>query len=210
MVETLFFKTYHAFLLGNLSDTKMFFEFLQEEFKLRKDPHALSNKQLIELKTIRSAIQTGKIETQEWITEAPTVPTSTGDAPDIKQTELTRKIHYQGFMSLQELLRAPGLELYNLEHPCGVYGAVDMVYRNEKVIFPVEVKRYEGKHDLIGQISKYTLHFKLNLHLKHYEEVQPVTICNSYNQHTLNELKKLKIIPIKYDLFGEELKMRIL
>lgn len=210
MVETLFFKTYHAFLLGNISDTKMFFEFLQEEFKLRKDPNALSNKQLIELKTIRSAIQTGKIETHEWINESSAASNGSTEAPDIKQTELTRIIHYEGLSRLKELLCSPDLELYNIEHPCGVYGAVDMVYRNEKVIFPVEVKRHEGKHDLIGQIGKYTLHFKLNLHLKHYEEVQPVTICNSYNQHTLNELRRLRVIPIRYDLLKDELKMRIL
>jgi hypothetical protein len=207
MVEALYFQTYHSFLIGNFNDTKMFFEFLVDEFKKKKDPKALSNNQLKELKIIRSALQSGKIETQQWINEPEVASTGTGDAPDIKQTELVRLIHYDGLQRLQELLQAPDLELYNIEHPCGSYGAVDMVYRSKDTIYPLEVKRHEGKHDLIGQISKYTLHFKLGLILKHYEIVQPVTICNSYNQHTLTELKRLFVIPIRYTIFEEKIRL---
>jgi hypothetical protein len=208
MVETLFFKTYHAFLLGKLTDTQMYFEFLAEEFKRKKNAEALKRKQLLILKKIRSALETGKIENQQWINEPAMPSISTDLAPGIKQPELVRKIHYEGLASLQEHLEAPGLELYNIEHPCGEYGAVDMVYKSEGIIYPVEVKRHEGKHDLIGQINKYTLYFNLNLHLKHYEDVQPITICNSYNPHTLAELKRLSVIPLKYDLTDEGIKIR--
>lgn len=207
MVEALYFQAYHAFLLGNLPDTKMYFEFLVDEFRKKKDPKALSNNQLKELKIIRSALQTGKIETQQWINEPAVASTGTGDAPDIKQTELVRLIHYDGLQKLQELLQAPDLELCNIEHPCGSYGAVDMVYRSKNTIYPVEVKRHEGKHDLIGQISKYTLHFKLHLHLKHYEEVQPVTICNNYNPHTLTELKRLFVVPLRYNILEDRIRI---
>jgi hypothetical protein len=208
MVEALYFNTYHSFLLGNLHDTKMFFEFLVDEFKKRKNPEALSTKQLLELKTIRSALQTGKIEKYEWINAPDTPDTGNPTAPDIKQPDLARRIHFKGLQQLQGLLSSPDLELYDIEHPCGAYGTVDMVYRSHDVSFPVEVKRHEGKHDLIGQINKYTLHFKLQLHLKHYDEVQPVTICNSYNQHTLTELKRLSVIPIKYDITDDGIKLR--
>lgn len=208
MVEALYFKTYHSFLMGNIQDTKMFFEFLVDEFKKRRNPKALSKKQLKELKVIRSAIETGKIEKYEWINEPPTTSTSTISPPGIKQPELVRKIHYKGLQDLQEILRAPELELYDIEHPCGAYGAVDMVYKSQDIYYPVEVKRHEGKHDLIGQISKYALYFKMRVHLKHYEEVQPVTICNSYNPHTLTELKRLSVVPLKYDLVGENIKIR--
>ena len=208
MVETLFFSTYHAYLLGNLPDTQMFFEFLVDEFNRLKNPQALTEKQLKELKTIRSALKTGKIETNQWISE-PTLTTSDpSPAPGIKQTELTRKIHYEGLGAIRELLSTPDLYLYNIEHPCGVYGAVDMVYQSHDVIYPVEVKRHEGKHDLIGQISKYALYFKLNLHLKQYSEVQPVTLCNSYNPHTLAELKRMSVIPLKFDLVDDGIKIR--
>lgn len=208
MVEALYFKTYHSFLTGNLPEAKMFFEFLADEFKKRKNPNALSKKQLKELKVIRHTIETGKIETQKWIDEPSTSSTSTSIPQDIKQPELTRTIHYKGLQELQELLCAPDLELYDIEHPCGVYGTVDMVYRDKDIIYPVEVKKDLGKHDLIGQINKYELYFKLQLHFKLYDEVQPVTICNGYNKHTLIELKKLSVITLKYDLIDDGIKIR--
>lgn len=200
MVEALYFKTYQSFLLGDISETKMFFEFLVDEFKKRKNSEALSKKQLIELKKIKSAIDTGKIESQQWVEETNVQTTNSAFTPDIKQDDLVKRIHYEGLDTLKKLLNAPGLYLYNIEQPCGLYGAVDMVYQNGGTVYPVEVKRHEGKHDLIGQINKYTFYFKMTLHLKHYTEVQPVTLCNSYNPHTLTELKRLAVIPLKYHI----------
>jgi hypothetical protein len=209
MVEALFFKTYHSYLLGNLSDTKMFFEFLVEEFKNRKDPNALNRKQLKELKKIRSAVETGKIETARWVGELISDSSNDISAPDIKQKELVRKIHFDGLSMTRKLLQVEDLELYDIEHPCGVYGAVDMVYRSQDTIYPVEVKRHEGKHDLIGQIGKYSLYFRLKVHLKHFSDVRPVTICNSYNLHTLSELRRMSVIPLKYDIVEEKIKIGI-
>lgn len=206
MVETLFFKTYHSYLLGNLPDTQMFFSFLVEEFKNRKDPKALTSRQLMELKKIRSALDTGKIETSQWVAE-PIIDFSNPTPPDIHQKELVKKIHFEGLGMTREALQEPALELYDLEHPCGAYGAVDMVYRGQDIFYPVEVKRHEGKHDLIGQIGKYSLYFKLRLHLKQYIDVQPVTICNSYNPHTLAELKRMSVITLKYDLIEDKIKI---
>lgn len=168
----------------------------------------MSKKQLKELKTIRSAIKTGKIEGYEWVPESSLSTADINSSPDIKQYDLSRRIHYNGLQQLQELLNAPDLELYNIEHPCGIYGAVDMVYRSHNISYPTELKVSEGKHDLIGQINKYTLYFKMQMHLKHYDEVQPVTICNNYNQHTLTELKRLSVITLKYDLIDDGIRIK--
>lgn len=83
-----------------------------------------------------------------------------------------------------------------------------MVYRSHNISYPTELKVSEGKHDLIGQINKYTLYFKMQMHLKHYDEVQPVTICNNYNQHTLTELKRLSVITLKYDLIDDGIRIK--
>lgn len=207
MIEALFFKTYYSYLTGNLSDTTMFFSFLLEEFNKKKNPDALTKRQLLELKKIRSALNNNKIETSPWINETDIDTVSTSENPDIKQTVLVKLIHFKGIETLRRLLNSKNLELHNIEHACGNYGFVDMVYRDPDIYYPIEVKRHEGKHDLIGQISKYNLFFKLHLHLKHYKEVQPVTICNSYNPHTLTELKRISVIPLKYALIDDEIKI---
>lgn len=209
MVESLYFQTYYAYLKGNLSDTKMFFEFLVEEFKIKKDINALTKKQLKQLKKIKEAIKTGKIETAAWVTEENKTISDNKKEPDIKQTELVKKIHFEGSETLRKILNSEALELHDIEHPCGKYGAVDMVYRDHETFYPIEVKRHEGKHDLIGQIAKYTLFFRLGLHLKVYSEVQPVTICNSYNPHTLTELKRISVVTLKYDIVDDYIKLGI-
>jgi hypothetical protein len=208
MVESLFFQTYYSYLKGDFNSAKMFFHFLKEEFKNKKDPEALNRKQLLILKEIQFSIKNGKIEISEWVGENESSAAIDGDSPDIKQTELVKKIHFETHNSLKELLKSDELQLYNIEHPCGKYGAVDMVYYDPEIFFPVEVKRHEGKHDLIGQIAKYTLYFKLGLHMKMYFDVIPVTICNSYNAHTLKKLKGMSVVTLKYDLRGDRLKLR--
>lgn len=208
MVESLFFRTYNSYLLGNEKDTTMFFHFLSEEYKKRKDPQALTKEQLRILKSIYTAIKSGTIQVCQWIKDTEVIPTEFKQNPPIKQKELVYKIHTEGLDSLKIILKAPNLELYNIEYPCGPYGAVDMVYKNDNIIYPVEVKRHEGKHDLIGQISKYTLFFKLRLNLKFYTEVQPITLCNSYDPYTLMELKKLDIIPLQYNLIKEKFEIK--
>jgi len=207
MVEALFFKTYQAYLTGNLPDSTMFFELLVREFKEKQNPNALSSKQLFVLKKIRSAIDTGKIEDFQWVNESSLSLTEDKQAPDIKQKELVYKIHFEGLEKIRELLGAPDIDIYSIEHPCGVHGAVDMVYQNNETCFPTEIKRHEGKHDLVGQIRKYALYFKLRLNLKLYSDVQPVTICNSYNPHTLVELKRMLVIPLKYDIIDDKIKI---
>lgn len=209
MVEALYFQTYYAYLKGNLSDARMFFEFMVDEFKIKKNPKALTKKQLLQLKEIKSAIKNGKVKNSAWVTEENKTVSNKND-PDIKQTELVKKIHFEGIETLRKVLDSDSLELHNIEHPCDKFGAVDMVYRDQDTFYPVEVKRHEGKHDLIGQIAKYTLYFKLGLHLKLYSDVQPVTICNNYNPHTLTELKRMSVITLKYDLRNDKIKMGLI
>ena len=207
MIEFLFFQTYYSYLKENFEDTKMFFQFLKEEYKIRKDAHALTKKQLRVLKEIKFSIENGKIKPASWVEEDAVLITKNENEPKIKQPELVKKIYFEGTDTLKKLFHADSIALYNIEHPCGKYGAVDMVYKDRDIVYPVEVKIHERKHDLIGQISKYTLYFKLNLHLKMYTEVQPVTICNSYNPHTLKELKVLSVNTLKYDLIEDKIKI---
>lgn len=202
MIETLYFHTYFSYLKGNLDETEMFFEMLKDEYKNRRDPKALNLKQIDNLKIIRSSLKSGKFHTHgtEWVLQN-NVRVTGRPSPNIYQDELVKKIYFEGFDSMRELLESDvSLKLYNIEHPCGECGAVDMVFKDDRRIYPVEIKRTEGKHDIIGQIMKYTLHFKFQLHYKLFEDVKPVTVCNSYNPQVLQELKKLGVLPIKYTI----------
>ena len=197
MINTLYFKTYYSFLKGNLPETEMYYSFLKDEFRKRKDPNVLKPYQLYELKRVREAIRTGNLPRGSWIDDTSLQGPPTQPVAELHQDDLVWKIH-QNFRQLKELLQDENLYLYDLEHNCEPYGACDMVYMGKNTVYPVEVKKDRGDHALIGQISKYELYFKFQLHLRHYERVHPITICSSYDRFTLANLKQFRILTLVY------------
>ena len=204
MIEPLFFFCYYAYLLGDLEKAQMYYSVIRDEYKISGRPDSLGEYQLIELKKIKEALTTGNISRNKWLDETPAGPPRS--EVKIKQAELVKKIHTEGLEQLRDILQ-DDIYLYNIEHPCGSYGAVDMVYMGKKTIYPLEVKRDRGEHDLIGQISKYDLHHRLQLHYKHYEYVRSVTICNSYDPFTIQELRTKDVLPLNYSLSESGIKI---
>ena len=202
MIETLFFFCYYAYLLGDLKKTEMYYSLLKSEFREIGRKDSLEHYQYIELKKIKNALESGNISKKKWIDNL-VIPHINSEIT-IKQTELVRKIHTEGIDQLKNIFN-DNVSIYNIEHPCGFYGAVDMVYKGRDTIYPVEVKRGKGEHDILGQIGKYDLYHRLRLHYKHYKYVQPVTICNSYHEFVLNELKQMSVFTLLYTISGKKI-----
>ena len=196
MIETLYFFCYYAYLHGDLANTRMYYDILREEFKTAR-PDSLKPHQYLELKKIKEALISGNISKGKWLSEQ--VESGPMDLPitEMGQKELVRKIHFQGLNRLKEILQED-VCLYDIEFPCPPYGFVDMVYMGKNTIYPVEVKKDQGKHDLIGQIYKYDLFHKLRLHLKQYEFIKSLTICHSYQSFVTSELKQMEFNPLVY------------
>lgn len=204
MIETLYFFCYYAYLLGDLEKTRMYFSMIREIYSTHGRPDSLKEHQLYELKKIKDAIATGNIAQKKWNEDTP-APSGSPDVK-IKQPELVKRIHTQGLEQLKEILQ-DDVHLYNIEHPCAPYGAVDMVYMGKNTIYPVEVKTGRGEHDIIGQISKYDLYHRLQLHYNQYEHVRSVTICNSYQPFTVHELRTMGILPLSYSLTDNSIRI---
>jgi hypothetical protein len=208
MLESIYFQCYYAYLRGNLIQAHRYYTILKNEFKTAGSEKSLNPTQLAELKKIKEAIETGNIAKNKWL-EEPVVSGTSTETAEIRQNELVKKIHYQGLEQLKKIL-SDDLWLYNIEHPCGEYGAVDMVYMGKKTVYPLEVKKDQGRHDLIGQLSKYDLFHKLHMHYKTYETVQSVAVCGAYEPYTLRELKQLGFKTIAYSLKDEKLRLAAL
>ena len=208
MIETLYFFCYYAYLLGDLKNTEMYYSLLREEFKVNGHKDSLESHQYRELKKVKDALDSGNISKRKWTDDETKAPQINSDVT-IKQTELVKKIHMEGLSQLKEIFN-DDVHLYNIEHPCGSYGVVDMVYQGKDTIYPVEVKRGKGEHDIIGQIGKYDLYHRLRLHYKHYKHVRPVTICNSYQKFTFNELKQMKVFTLLYTLINQTISIKVI
>jgi hypothetical protein len=202
LIETLYFLCYYAYLKADLEKATMYYALLRDEFREKGRRDSLREDQYRELAKVKRALDTGLIPTTMWL-EEPNTTLDTGDTskPDhvMKQDKLVRLIHTQGLNYIKNILE-DDVYLNNIEQPCAPYGAVDMVYMGKKTVYPLEVKKDQGRHDLIGQIYKYDLYHKLRLHYKFYERVQSVTICRSYDALTLEELKKMGVIPLIYSI----------
>jgi len=203
MVEALYYFTYNAYLNGDLEKTKTFFEILKEEYNAAKNKDLLDRYQYSELKKIRAAIATGNIPKCGWLSEVDTPKVISSDETDIKQQDLVKRIDSEAVNDLRQCLQSnESLYLDNIEHPCGDHGRVDMVYRDVITAYPVEIKKDKGRHDLVGQIAKYTLYFRMLLNLKHFKTVQPVTICRCYDRHALAELKRMSVVTLRYGIMN--------
>ena len=206
MIESLYFSCYYAYLRGNLEQAQLYYTLLKEEFKEKKSVDPLEPHQLLELKKIRDAITSGNISKNIWLEEpvgpiAPNRPAAT-----MRQNELVQQIATQGLERLKVLLQ-DDVYLYNIEHPCGDYGSVDMVYMGKETVYPIEVKKDRGEHDLIGQLSKYDLHHKLRLHYKFYKRVRSVALCGSYDPYALQELRQLDFKTLLYSIKDNGLRL---
>jgi RecB family endonuclease NucS len=84
-----------------------------------------------------------------------------------------------------------------------MFGRVDLVAQDSATIYPIELKKSTANHDVIGQIDKYILHYKLKLINKIYKNVIGVVIANSFSEYVLQELCRLGAIPIVY-LFQDD------
>ncbi len=207
MLEALFFQCYYAFLRGDLGKTRLFYEVIKEECASTKESLPLTRFQLLNLKQVKIALEGESITAKVWATEE-SQPSANKQKKFYNQDDLVEKIHREAFLNLKNFLKAKSdFHLYNLEHPCDPYGAVDMLYMDELTAYPVEVKRDRGKHDIIAQIAKYELACKLKLHYKMYQLVQPVTICESYDPLTLAELKRNGVKALRYTM-GKQLQLR--
>lgn len=207
MIESLFFFCYYSYLLGDLSNTEIYYSIIQEEFKISGHKDSLKHHQFVKLRQIKGALKNKTIYQNKWLDNPEYNGPKTSPKIEMKQKELVKKIHLKGINQLKEILN-DNIYLYNIEHPCGSYGAVDMIYMGKDTIYPLEVKRNCGEHDLIGQISKYDLFHRLQLHYKHYEHVQSITLCNSYNTFVVKELYKMGFIPLLYNLTENGINIR--
>lgn len=204
LTETLYYQTYNFVLLGDSSNAKMYLSFLREEFDkdensfepLKKDHRW---KHLVELGNSIDKNQT----ISSLVEDKQNVMRQEDEAVFSRQEDLVKAI----ILSQDDLKICLGAES---DFVCTItemetrYGRVDLVAQDKKTIFPIEVKKNGAFHDVVGQINKYVIHFKLGLINRIYDFVTGIVIANNFDSYVLKELYKLQIIPVKYKFRSEQ------
>jgi len=199
LVETLYYQIYNSFLLNDNDSAKMYLSFLREEYKEDESKFScLKNDHRWEhLQNLGNAID-NELTLQNKI--------------DLDKKEENNNVHTESFKNQNELVKSIVLSqnlLKNIlkaenDFHCSCveletnFGRIDLVAQDSMSIYPIEVKTNGAFHDVIGQINKYIIYFKLHLMQKIYQHVRGVVIANNFNEHVIQELRKLNVVILKY------------
>jgi RecB family endonuclease NucS len=207
IVEELYYKLYNAVLLGNIDDSRTYLGLLREEYATcEKDFEILNNGKFDHLQQLSIAVEQG-LTVKNFNYKDDNVDTTNKDEDQfITEKELVIRICKGN--ELKKLLKASdNFYIYNLEHPTK-YGKIDIVAQDNLTTYIIETKKSHARYSVISQIDKYLLDFKLKLNLKHYTKVIGIVIANGYIGNVTNELVKLGVMPVKYTIKKDNLRLR--
>jgi len=108
---------------------------------------------------------------------------------------------------LKETLGIKTLKIMSVEKKTE-YGNVDIFAKSKRFAIPIEAKKGKASFEIVSQIDKYMKHFLKMLHYKLWEDVIGVTIANSYDKYALEELKRLGVRVLTYDVTENLLNLR--
>ncbi len=207
LAETLYYQVYNSVLLGRSDKAKTYLGFLRDEYE-KDESQFLILKQderwnhLIELGNV---IDNGLIVKNFQDIEKP-IEKIAKEEDEIhfrKQSELIKAICREKDNLKIHLQAEDDFYFVGLEQETK-FGNVDLVAQDKDTIYPIEVKKSGARHDVIGQIDKYMIHFKLKLINKIYSCVKGVVIANGFDEYTLQELYRFGAIAIQYEFKGDQ------
>lgn len=210
LIDCFYYLLYNSVLLGNSEHAKAYCHFLKEEYE--KDEHAFdfleedgrwdTLAKLIE--TVKNGLVVKNFDYDATIQELQKIEADDDNVDYEKELlDLVRQCQ----PSLAHLLGASeSFRISNLQHPTN-FGRVDVVAQDGMTVYVIELKRGIAKHDIVGQIDKYVLDFKLKLMIKHWNRIVSVTIANGYSAYARQELIRHGIVPLRYSYKDNILKL---
>jgi hypothetical protein len=194
VLSALFYRAYEYMLRGNLDKMTMFYHLLEREFQRCENKEVFqeffNEDRAPDLKLIKKQVNSQTLF-EEFIPFEPIEhPIKMSETEIEEEKQLVNHVARN-----MELLHPffPNLKLKDIEHPCGPdrQDKCDMVAIDDtQILYPIEFKLNKATHAVVGQIGKYSLHFKLRLSYRLYRKVHGVVIANSYSKYAINELKK--------------------
>lgn len=87
------------------------------------------------------------------------------------------------------------------------YGRIDIKAQSKKTCHAIELKLNKADHKIVGQIMKYMRNLGSKLHLGLYEDVEGITVAESYSENALKDLKLLGVKTFTYSMNKNKIKL---
>lgn len=189
-----FHKLYRSYLLQD--------QYIKENYEILKDIYnkspesfsVFSKKDILRIKQIQDDIKNNQFTLFSGSVNL------NSDIPESLKKEKTDKKHKE--LCLEIIKNRNLLEKYtgtihdlNREHPTR-FGPVDIIIRNNRCIYVIEVKTKAADHSIIGQVQKYFIGISLKFILNIYDEVKIITLCPGYDETSYKGLKRINALPL--------------
>jgi len=186
--------------MGDLKKSETYFNILQDIWKEGKEvkevfKEFLTEERTNDLKLVRKQIKEGRM-IEEFLPIQPIESDISLSGTEIQsEWELVKSTCKN--INILETHLGKSLICKGIESPTGKnkQDRCDLLLIDEdRTLYPVEFKLKKATHAVVGQIGKYTIHYKLGLIKRTYDKVQGVVVANSYSSYAINELRKRGVI----------------
>lgn len=210
ILPTLYFFLKNAYLINNKTDCEFFMnniKKLMSNFSREDIQKVLSEHQIKDLFQLSNAIKNNLFfvnfgDNYNDISK-PYINTITNQLfQDEKELEKTI-VEPNTIASINKLL---GINLHTIDTQYETkYGKIDVLAKDNRTIYIIELKKDTAGHAIIGQLLKYAHHFQRRLIYNLWDEVKLITIAGNYTEYTYTQLKQMNAFVIAYKLINNDL-----
>jgi hypothetical protein len=196
IIDAIYWRLHASFLLNERSEAEKFLALLEDESS-RKDELVLSEIGPVHMgrfRTIRERVRTGSFG--RLYGDGIGVPRDQVEfvSEDQSEDEVHRWLYGKDGSSL--LLACIGASWESImcsEVVMGEYGRCDILVRDGRTVYPVEIKAAEAPSSVVSQIDRYRLAMELDFCLGLYDKVIPVVVAGDFGPYVRQELSRCDV-----------------
>lgn len=202
IIDAIYWRLHASFLLNERADSEKFLAMIEDESK-GKDELILSEIGAIHMdrfRAIRGRIKSGSFGRLygDGIGSPRTPAQYVSD--DRSEGEIHRWLDGKdGSVVLLACIGASEDALMCSEVDMGEYGRCDILVRDRRVLYPIEIKAAEAPSSVVSQIDRYRLSGELDMCLGLHDKVVPVVVAGEFGPYVRQELSRCDVMMIRHE-----------
>lgn len=200
-IDAIYWRLHTSFLLNERADAEKFLALLCEEAK--HDDGAILSEigpvHMSRFRAIRARVTDGSFGRLHG--EGSSTPVLEGSfSSEKKESEVHRWLMTKpGGVVLLACLGASDGATMTKEVELGEYGRCDILIRDGRTIYPVEVKPNEAPSSVVAQVDRYRLACELDMCLGLHDRVVPAVVAASFGPYARQELSRNEVAMICHE-----------
>jgi len=202
IIDAIYWRLHSSFLLNERLDSEKFLAMIEDESK-GKDELILSEIGSIHMerfKSIRGRIRSGSFGRLygDGIGSPRTPVQFVSD--DRSESEIHQWLDSKaGSVVLLACIGASDDSILCSEVDMGEYGRCDILVRDRRVLYPIEIKAGEASSSVVSQIDRYRLAMELDFCLGLHDKVIPVVVAGDFSPYVRQELSQCDVMMVLHD-----------